>query len=251
MKKCDVVLDDNLYLIYHILKNGDAEVVKTLSIDCISKIMRFSGNSILTNIAQIDRLGLNVNDALKSRLLHQPARKHSLEELSKYTTYKVVLTDDFSKHHFPYVNINRDQIEMVMGGFVMKNQSRQKAISHLKSLCAAGREFIIYDKYFSAAGKEKSNIDLLKTILPQERNFRITYHKEGSANSHISDKGISLIKSEIPRCSIKDEILNEHHDRYIVIDNDIEIILTSGFDYLSNASKEISYIIRNYNNRLQ
>ena len=34
------------------------------------------------------------------------------------------------------------------------------------------------------------------------------------------------------------------HDRYLIIDNKIEIILTSGFDYLFDNSKDFTYIVR-------
>ena len=36
----------------------------------------------------------------------------------------------------------------------------------------------------------------------------------------------------------------ENHDRYLIIDDKVEIILTSGFYYLNELNKEISYIVR-------
>ena len=35
-----------------------------------------------------------------------------------------------------------------------------------------------------------------------------------------------------------------HHDRYIVIDNKMEIILSSGFMYLELTGKELTYVVR-------
>lgn len=36
------------------------------------------------------------------------------------------------------------------------------------------------------------------------------------------------------------------HDRYIVIDNQVQIILTSGIDYLMDKQKDFTYLIRKY-----
>lgn len=252
MADMNVVLDDNLYEMYHLFKNRDAQSLKDLKIDKISKILHFSGNSVLTNIAQIDRLRLEIGDDLKSKLFHSKSKRHSLPELSKSTIYKIVLTDDDSKRKFPYVNIDGDQIEMVLGGFVMRNQSREKALDHLKSLCSNVREIIIYDRFFAAdASRENQNIGILKNILPESRNITIYYHKRGTESAHISDEGVEKLKNERPHWTLQDKLLEDNHDRYIIIDNQIEIILTSGFDYLSNTGKEISYIVRNYTNRFK
>lgn len=37
---------------------------------------------------------------------------------------------------------------------------------------------------------------------------------------------------------------NELHDRYIIVDKKIQIILTSGIDYLMDTSKDFTYIIQ-------
>lgn len=248
----NVVLDDNLYEIYHIFKIRDVQSLKDLKTDKISKILHFSGNSVLTNIAQIDRLNLEISDGFRNRLNYMKSKRHSLPELSRSTIYKIVLTDDASKKDFPYVNIDGDQIEMVLGGFVMRNQSREKAIEHLKSLCSNAREIIIYDRFFAAdASKENQNIEILKNILPGSRNITIYYHKRGTESAHISDEGVEKLMNERPHWTLQDKLLEDNHDRYIIIDNQIEIILTSGFDYLSNTGKEISYIVRNYTNRFK
>ena len=41
-----------------------------------------------------------------------------------------------------------------------------------------------------------------------------------------------------------DDSLLTHHDRYIVIDNKMEIILSSGFMYLELTGKELTYVVR-------
>ena len=252
MADMNVVLDDNLYQIYHLFKNREDEFIKDLKTDKISKILHFSGNSVLTNLAQIDRLGLKIDGGFRNRLNYMKSKRHSLTELSKSTIYKIVLTDDTSKKDFPYVNIDGDQIEMVLGGFVMRNQSREKAIDHLKSLCADAWEIILYDRFFAAdVSKENQNIDILKNILPDSRNITIYYHKRGTESAHISEEGVAKLSNDRPRWTLQDKLLDDNHDRYIIINNQIEIILTSGFDYLSNTGKEISYIVRNYSNRFQ
>ncbi|MDM8567468.1 hypothetical protein QUF74_17700, partial [Candidatus Halobeggiatoa sp. HSG11] len=36
---------------------------------------------------------------------------------------------------------------------------------------------------------------------------------------------------------------DNYHDRYLLIDSQIEIILTSGFDYLFDKNKEFTYVV--------
>ena len=59
-------------------------------------------------------------------------------------------------------------------------------------------------------------------------------------NKNLSSK----IKSKIAIDKAHNLNNKNTHDRYIMIDNNIEIILTSGIDYLFDTSKDFTYIIR-------
>ena len=83
--------------------------------------------------------------------------------MAKITQFKIILCTD--RTDFPYVNINGDVIESNYSGTFLRSDSRLKAISHIKALCAdAKNKVIVYDKYFS---NQRNNIEILKGILPK------------------------------------------------------------------------------------
>ena len=54
----------------------------------------------------------------------------------------------------------------------------------------------------------------------------------------------AFLSSTIAKEVSLDDSLLTHHDRYIVIDNKMEIILSSGFMYLELTGKELTYVVR-------
>lgn len=247
MGKKNVVLDDDLYKEYHAYKNSTDG--KGFSKDKISKILRFSGNEVLTNQKQWERLSLDLKTPLGVSISKMADKNASLEDLALKTNYKIILTDDKAKDKFPYVNIDGDEIDVVLGGFVMKNKPRDKAIKHLTALCRDARNITVYDKYFSKEGRITGNVDTLTAILPNARVLNIKYHKDTSGEPpHISDDCKTAISAKGITWNFIDAVLPEHHDRYLVIDDKLEIILTSGFDNLGNIDKEITYIVRDCSN---
>ena len=64
---------------------------------------------------------------------------------------------------------------------------------------------------------------------------------------NLSETRIKLLKNICKDWIIKEDKRNtykNYHDRYLLIDDKIEIILTSGFDYLFDENKEFTYIVR-------
>ncbi len=244
-----VVLDDSLYEEYNAYKSPKND--KLFSMDKIAQILKFSGGDILTNYAQYNRIDIPKEEAKQSALLKDTTNKNkSLMELAKGTEYKIILTDDKNKKNYPYVNINEDEIEMVLGGFIMRGMSRAKALDHIKNICADARNVVVYDNYFSGSdAKTQNNVKLLISILPTNRKLNIIYHQDPINGPHFSDKCIDMINALAPKWSLTDRVLPNHHDRYIVIDGKTEIILTSGFDHINNTITEFSYIIREYHER--
>ena len=76
--------------------------------------------------------------------------------------------------------------------------------------------------------------DVLKLILPNKK-VELVYHSK-----HLNDIVHLLICKSIILNMVFffDDSLLTHHDRYIVIDNKMEIILSSGFMYLELTGKE-------------
>ena len=66
--------------------------------------------------------------------------------------------------------------------------------------------------------------DVLKLILPNKK-VELVYHSK-----HLNDSAVADLQKYNPQWSFSlDDSLLTHHDRYIVIDNKMEIILSSGF----------------------
>ena len=90
----------------------------------------------------------------------------------------------------------------------------------------------MYDKY---SFQNNANIELLKDVFPT-KDLSIVY------DSQYID--ISVLKEYCEKWTFIDRTLPEYHDRYLVVDDKLEIILTSGFDYLIKTEKEFTYIVR-------
>ncbi len=118
-----------------------------------------------------------------------------------------------------------------------KNESREKTIKHIKALCRKAKYIFIYDRYMT-----EKVIQKIPHFVPKNK-LNIIY-KEGQ----LSQTQISRLKKECKNWKIQPDSKNtydDYHDRYLLIDNNIEIILTSGFDYLFDKNKDFTYIVRN------
>ncbi|MBV8039706.1 hypothetical protein HF895_09385 [Bacteroides sp. AN502] len=225
---CVVFSDELLAQFYQFKENGvyDEKLVQ--------KLLHYYKPVYLTNLAQLKRIGHQPDRTLEIRLATTGLKEQTLEELAEKTCYKIILCTD--RNDFPYVNINGDKIENNLSGTFLRSESRMKAIDHLKALCAdVKKECIVYDKYFS---NQKENVEVLKKILPK-RKLTIRFEK-GSFSA--------LQQSELNACcpswTLAEDILSDCHDRYLIIDGKMEIVLTSGFQYLTDERKEFTYLVR-------
>lgn len=167
----------------------------------------------------------------------------SLEQLTKNTIYKIILSKD--KNYFPYVNIIKDTIENNITASFNKSQERDKAKAHLKDMFKGAKSLFIYDNYlcnnqesFEAFAKECFPKKILNIFYPNEEKIQFTQNlcsnlKKICNNWQIKENEDPIIKQ-----------YNGLHDRYIIIDRKIQIILTSGIDNLMNIEKDFTYIIR-------
>lgn len=200
----------------------------------IEKLFNYYKPTYITNKAQLERINHTSDKNLVSSLIKSGLKNQTLEELASKTKYKIILSTD--RNDYPYVNINDDNIEKNFTGTFLRNESRDKAIKHIKSLCKEAEKFIIvYDKYFN---EKDDNADTLINLLPKHK-LEIIYQLDTFSQEQ-KDK----LQKACPTWTLRDENFQDCHDRYLIIDNKVEIILTSGFWYLNNLSKEITYIVR-------
>ena len=206
----------------------------------INRILRYSEGAIITNVDQLKRIGRD--DELKSqeKTLRSAGLKgqNDVTELASRTAYNIVLSD--SCNEYPYVNIldPDEPLQPVIGGCFFRNQPREKAVRHIAAMCSRASDILIYDQHLSSADSCERNMQLLASLLP-DRKLELVHHPD-----HLTDEAVRYLCALRPKLTLRQEQLPTHHDRYIVIDGKMEIILTSGFYYLASPVKEITYIVR-------
>lgn len=209
--------------------------------DVVTKLLNYYKGPFVTNISQLRRLNVDISPSLHQLLRSAGYTTQSLEELAAAKTiYKLILSED--QNTFPFVNINGDAIENNLTGSFYRGQSREKAINHIKKLCSKADEICLYDKYIVSSGSSQTNqqvLTFLASLLPHKK-LKIVYQ-----DGHLIDKDVSVLQATCDKWEFEKRThIPDHHDRYLIIDNKIEIILTSGFSSLINNTKEMTYIVR-------
>ncbi|WP_083234180.1 hypothetical protein [Candidatus Marithrix sp. Canyon 246] len=223
-----IVLSDELLKAYYDFKNA-----KHVDPQIITNLLKYYSRH-LTNIAQLKRIAIEVDNSVSKKLLRKGYINQTLEELCEQTKYKLILNTE--RNDYPYININADKIERNFTATYNKNESRDKTIKHIKALCRNAKYIFIYDKHMNDKVIQK-----ISHILPQKK-LNIIYKAK-----QLSQVQISSLKKECKDWKIQQDSKNtyhDYHDRYLLIDNNIEIILTSGFDYLFDENKDFTYIVR-------
>ncbi len=228
--KKGVVLSDELFKQYYGFKSKQGFDEKT-----VKAMLHYFKDMLYTNLRQYELYGIEPdNKSLKNQLAHNSNKRKSVEDLAKETIYKIVLTTD--KDTFPYVNVlsGTDKIENCLYGGYDNGESRSKAIDHIKAVCEDARKIIVYDNYFDQVA---NNVDILIGLLPRHRLdlhcFKITTAQEARLKSTYADWNV-----------IRETLDERKHDRYLVVDDNVEILLSSGFDHLSCVDKDFAYVIR-------
>lgn len=231
--KFSVALCDDLQLEYCRYKNRD----NGFNRNKINRILRYGAATSITNEAQLARIGYPPDSSLKMLLRKNSLTDQSVEELAGKTIYKIVLSD--SRDDFPYVNVMNDAepVQPMTGGCFFRNMPRDKAKKHIAELCAsAKRSILIYDAYLDR--DPGPVMDLLGAILP-DKKLDIIHHPE-QLTADMQNR-LRLLHSAF---TFVPKDLLTHHDRYIIVDDKTEIILTSGFYNLATTVKELTYIVR-------
>lgn len=175
----------------------------------------------------------------------------SIETISKGTIYKVILSSQ-KNINFPYISIYDDEIENNFTATFLSGKSRQKAKEHLKALLENAKYIFVYDVNLFKNNVWKSFIDFAQQCFPNKQ-LNIFYPQSIVAGQNIQSQCSQITKiggksSNKNLWSFKVDNTHQNftnlHDRYLIIDNKIEIILTSGIDNLIDDFKDFTYIVR-------
>lgn len=223
------VIDDNLFKEYHNFKKGLPSNTKK-----IERLIHYLNHRVLTNVAQYERTGIELDDALKSELAKNGLINQDLESLARdCSKTKIILST--ASDTFPRIDIlNHKTLESNYTASFNRNQERRFAKEHIKAMCADATEIMIYDNYL----KNDPDLErLLKNILPR-KPLKIKYN----------DFDSTLINKLKAYCGdwdiISDSKMQGFHDRYLIINREVEIILSSGLDNLATDKKDLTYVVR-------
>jgi len=242
----ELVLSNKLFSLYkrfHSIESPTTKEIRTYE-----KLLNKISFPIETNAAQIinckasHNLPEHIYDDLIAPFL-SVGNYESLENLSQSTFYKLILTTNDVDRCFPYFNINKDEIDKVYSITCEIDASRYYLISYLTSLLSTAKKILIQDMYFS---HESSNATNLFAILPDTSlnvEYIQNYNGGGRTNTDVfTDVNLVNPKWNVSRNT--EAKFQTCHDRYLIIDGKIEVMLSSGFFYLWSRSKEIKCVIQ-------
>lgn len=227
-----LVLSDDLYREFHAFKHGekhDAVVVE--------KLLQLYKPPILTNVNQLSRAGVE-DVSLKSMLASAGFVDQSLTDLCRKTFYKLILNNDRSD--YPFVDVNGDEIRNNYTMTRKPGENRTKAHSYLRTLLAEASWVVVHDPH--SVKNWRTTRRFLEELFPRKP---LTIHW----TTEISNPQLREIKALCPQWKLpsQEKFMRQFrnlHDRYLIIDGEIEIILTSGIDYLFSDDKECTMIVR-------
>lgn len=224
-----VVMEDDLLKEFYAFKHG-----KEHDTTIIEKLLNMY-KPYKTTSEQLKRIGVE-DTIITHSLLQSGFISQTLEELAQKTIYKIILSSN--KNHHPYVNIYNDSFSNYYTISYKNGEVRTKLHSYLSSMFSDARQIWIYDKYLSAQWDTAKQI--FDYFPKRQLNFFI-YKIEQKQSSYLKNKcndwQINNTNRFYTRC----------HDRYILIDKNsffIEIIITSGIDYIFDTQKEVTLIIK-------
>lgn len=229
-RKYGMVLDHNLFVEYWKFRRGEG-----YNEPLVQKILTYFHNEFLTNVGQFEHNKVPIDRRLKNELAQNGFINQSLQELAALTTYKIILTD--GQTNFPYVNVNDNKFKPVIATFYKGDEQRKAAADYLKNLCqGAKKSILLYDKYIKSVPHLE---ELLRSFIPNKQIQLIVPF------DRVNEDCRKALKSTHDKLSFVDlGAVPQHHDRYLIVDESIEVVLTSGFEYLQNQRKEISLVIR-------
>jgi len=227
-----LVLSDALYREFYAFKHGQDHDVLV-----VEKLLHLYKPPLLTNVEQLRRVGVE-NVSLTAALASAGFVDQPLPDLCAKTFYKLILNNEISD--YPFVDINGDSIRNNYTVTHKPGEKRTKTHSYLLALLAGASWVVIHDPYI--VGNWVTTKLFFQRFFPRKP---LSIH----CTTKIPGPKVKEIKAICDQWKMpsKERIKQQFrglHDRYLVIDGQIEIILTSGIDYLFSDEKECTIIVR-------
>ncbi|MEC6814000.1 hypothetical protein VXS05_02895 [Photobacterium toruni] len=244
-----IVLSDKLFSIYKkVAASCNLSSKERRSYDLLMGNIELN---ILTNAAQVQRCKDHHNlpdvvyDDLYPMLLSIDDQKDlPLDELSKITLFKLIVTQDENEVSPPFFNIKKQDIQRSYTISCRHNEDRTTLQQYLLCLLQNAETILIHDKYFS---KEADNKLLFNSLPDKEITIQFVENGDLTNSQFVREHCKEKDKWKVEQCDTTQYEFNRFsrsHDRYLVINGKIELTLTSGFSYLWKVEKEITCIVR-------
>lgn len=229
-----LAMDNSLLKLFHDFKRGQLSEISTLT---IQSLLRLYHPPHITSAAQLKAIGIE-DPALLQQLTASGFSKQTAEELVSQTKYKILLSADQSE--YPAVNVMGDNVASQFVMTFKPGEERTKAYEWLRALLKDAKNITVVDNYLcDQAGKLKPNARRFFMLLPM--------HGLSVFCSSLQQQAVSELKKICKDWKIKNNSHSRYqnvHDRYVLIDNNMEVVITSGIDYLFDNSKECTLLVR-------
>ena len=244
----DIVLSDGLLKLYLKFKKGNNLNPKEKK--KLEQLLAYY-KPHQTNKDQYDRINEPVDSAMMAQLQASGFNGLNERDLATKTKLKLILTDAKCLYAYPYVNIDgSDSLKMCFTG-TFKQKPRSKCVEHLIALCENASDVTIYDNYLCEPRSVDSGLlDRVFGLFSSNTNVEVLLSSDSFASQYaaakdwwIQHKGnYSGITADFNQVSSTANF----HDRYMKISSstgNIEVLLSSGFDYLFQNAKDFTYVV--------
>jgi hypothetical protein len=224
-----IALEDDLLKELHAFKRAEKHDSRK-----VERMLHLYKPPHITNVGQLKRIGIE-DSPLLMQLTSLGLMDQSVESLAEQTVFRLILSS--SSDEYPRVNIFDGNIRNNYTVTFAPGQPRATGHDWVRSLTRGAHTIVIRDAYL------KTNWDSTEQLLNLFPAGRLSL----VFIPGLPQEKISLIKRTHPTWRIPADRIGRyqrHHDRYILIDGNTEIIVTSGIDNLFTDEKECTMVVR-------
>lgn len=243
-----LVLDDSLFILHEKFRSGiPIEKLDSKTLFALLNIIKLPYYSFPSQIIRCkNSLPESYIKEIAPAILANGCSENSLEDAAMRTQLRIILTDDNQKP-FPYVSIFSPSCAMDFNIRIKNGVSRTALHDYIK-LCAKGaKRFGITDRYLDNALQNPA-CQIHKLFSDPDTEIDC-YEDISQTSCETSNSLRQFLKDQRCRNKVKTKRTNFQsiHDRYLLLDHGnykMEILLSSGIEYLFNTDKEITCIFR-------
>ena len=233
-----LAMDDQLLKVFYDFKKGRIGETSTAT---IQNLLRLYHPPHITSTSQLTAVGVN-DPALLQQLASVNLTRQTAKELVGRTQYKILLSAE--QVHYPAVKVSGDSVSSQFVMTLKPGEDRTKAHSWLAALLAEAKQVTVVDGYLcdSQSGRLKPNARRFFELFPVQTLSLFL--------SRVQQRTVTDIKKICGDWKVKRNTSPRYqnaHDRYVLIDDKMEVVITSGIDYLFDTSKECTLLVRKVN----